>query len=127
MSPIDLRTSELANEGLRIAKALVRTHDSMTPSLEDYKASLAVALASVLEMLSGVFCELSRQQGSDESAVNLYDEADCDQDPVAKTRKYLDACSHLVASASSDIPSPLPFTMMYIRAQTLMHDLRGNA
>jgi hypothetical protein len=108
---------ELAEGLLDAARSILPHVDRLAEPLEHYTGSLNQATASILDVLSGVFAQLSlRSEGG--VTVDLF-YAQCEPFSVGYLKQYLEACQTLVKQHRSDLRSRFPYDAMAVRAQTL--------
>jgi hypothetical protein len=123
MKPFSHKLAKLAAENIHIAQGLLSTYTQYGTRISPYRDSVAVALRSVLEALSGVFCELARQQGGGEPTRDPFEDGERARGTPQRVRRYLTASSRILVQAARRHPKQrFPFTAMYLEAQTLMQD-----
>lgn len=119
MKPLQKKTIRLAVDTLQIGILVLETYAGYTSNIRMYRASSLTALSSILEALSGVFCELARQQEADEPVQNLYRGFKRNKNPLVRVRSYLKNCLCILNEDAGQQNKAKPFTAMYLEAQVL--------
>lgn len=122
-----VRYLTLADSCLRLARDTLRMETLLPKSLCTYRQSIARSLSGCFELLSGVFCELSRLQDCEEPSGEAWDREHMRLTPWKRSKLYIDTCSQVIASLSDRRKGPYPFTAMYVEAQNVMHQLNAFA
>jgi hypothetical protein len=115
---------KLAADNLHVGVLLIGTCAAYSEEIRAYRGSALKAVQSVLEALSGIFCELARQQAADEPTANLCFQSEASHDVILSVLQYFKTCSGILETSTDPKSNALPFTAMYLRAQTLMNAVR---
>ena len=113
----------LAEENLDICFRLLATRAAYDGGLEMYLECVEKSLAGLLGALSGIFCELSVVQKGEQPDVELYCESDRQLGVFSKVYQYLQTCAVLLNKSDANRNALLPYTLMYLKAQTLMFEV----
>jgi hypothetical protein len=103
--------------GLRLSETCL----AYSKEVQLYKTSALTALAALLEALSGVLCELARQQGGDEPTLAFNRQSGGDASTLLRVNRFLKQCATILAAEHRGAK---PFTALYLKAQTLTSEVR---
>ena len=115
----------LAEQNLELCRKLITMRDAYTGRLEICRGCVGNSLSGLLEALSLIFCDLSVLQKGEQPDVDLYRENDRRLSTFTKLDMYLQSCTALLNSSKTHKGILLPYTLMFVKAQTLMLELRG--
>jgi hypothetical protein len=119
-----VKESEMKESLPQVARRLlgaVRTCYDVLPAIREdvwpFEDSVLVAIASLLESLTGVFTECSRVS---DPYYDFGPEPGVSDDAFAVIDKFMAECEGFLARCEDDSAAGCPFPMMEFRGQTLM-------